>query len=83
MACRFGLVYSYGLLSQPGLAIAAFDEMQALGVWRPNDKKTANALLNTILSDADKMFERYTRLGAGIISGFCRYRIGVCAPGSS
>ena len=62
VACRFGLVYSYGLLSRPDLAIAAFDEMQALGVWRPSDKKTANALLNAILSDADQMFDRYTLL---------------------
>lgn len=63
-AAWFGLVYSYGLLSRPDLAIAAFDEMQALGVWRPNDKKTANALLNAILSDANQMFDRFEMLTA-------------------
>ena len=56
---RFGLVRSYGLVSQPGLACTAFDEMQRLGVWQPNDVKTANALLNAVHADATTTYERY------------------------
>lgn len=68
---RFGLVRSYGLVSQPGLACAAFDEMRRLGVWQPNDVKTANALLNAVHADATTTYERYMhvcRLSASTIA---------------
>jgi len=45
---RFGLVRSYGLLSEPDLASSAFDEMQRLQIWQPSHVKTANALLNAL-----------------------------------
>ena len=55
---RFGLVYSYGLLAEPLLAMAAFDEMRKLGIWQPNDVKTANTLLNAVHTDAAITYDR-------------------------
>lgn len=57
-------MHSYGLLSKPALSVAAFEAMRSLGVWKPSDVKTANALLNATLSDPDKVFERYAGLTA-------------------
>lgn len=62
MVLRFCLIRSYGLLGQPDLAAAAFDDMWRLGVWHPSNVKTANALLNALHGDARKTYERYFRL---------------------
>jgi len=59
---RFGLVRSYGLLSEPGLACSAFDEMQRLQIWQPADVKTANALLNAVHADATTTYTRYIHI---------------------
>ncbi len=56
---RFGLVRSYGLLSEPDLACSAFDEMQRLQIWQPSHVKTANALLNAVHADATTTYARY------------------------
>lgn len=62
LAPWFGLVRSYGLLSEPGLACTAFDDMQQLQIWQPANVKTANALLNAVHADATTTYARFARL---------------------
>lgn len=59
---RFGLVRSYGLLSEPDLACSAFDEMQRLQIWQPTHVKIANALLNAVHADATTTYARYMHI---------------------
>ncbi len=59
---RFGLVRSYGLLSEPDLACSAFDEMQRLQIWQPTHVKTANALINAVHADATTTYARYMHI---------------------
>ncbi|KAA6424792.1 MAG: hypothetical protein FRX49_04966 [Trebouxia sp. A1-2] len=62
LAPWFGLVRSYGLLSEPDLACSAFDEMQRLQIWQPTHVKTANALLNAVHADASTTYARFAKL---------------------
>ena len=59
-------MHSYGQLSEPGLAVAAFDEMRRLGFWQPNDVRTANALLNALHADTDAAYLKYAALRSRI-----------------
>ena len=59
MLFRFMLIRAFGLMGQLQKAAAAFDEMQRLGFWQPNDVRTANALLNALHTDATETYKRY------------------------